>query len=264
MEVKLQDINFFDNNKKINIDFKSSSITCIKGENSEKILDLLYGKLSFKEGNILYNEFIYNKNTSKNEIKNIQNKISFLDENYYNKFFNMNVLEDYKYYLKSINMEKLNELLKLFELNQKILYEYFFDLTTSQKTKIAIILCLMSDKELILMNEPTISLDYKSIQSLIKILKKQKQLGKIIIIITNNQDFLLKISDRVITIEPNKVNLFENKYEFFKNKSLLSKLNIIQPYIIEFESYVKEQKNINLGYRDNINDLIKDIYRNAK
>ena len=36
------------------------------------------------------------------------------------------------------------------------------------------------------------------------------------------------------------------------------------PKLVEFSNFVLREKYIKLGYRYEINDLIKDIYRNAR
>ena len=54
------------------------------------------------------------------------------------------------------------------------------------------------------------------------------------------------------------------KYKIFKLNSLLKKANQQMPNVSLIEKKVLEIKNKKLGNRDNINDLIKDIYRNAK
>ena len=65
----------------------------------------------------------------------------------------------------------------------------------------------------------------------------------------------MKIFDEIIK--------FDNKYEFFDKKKILSKINIDIPDIIKFKNILLKEKNIKLNNQDNINDLIKEIYRNA-
>ena len=52
-----------------------------------------------------------------------------------------------------------------------------------------------------------------------------------------------------------------NKYEIFTDDNLMERCNLQMPKIIEFSKIVLKKKNIDLGYRDDINDLMKDIYR---
>ena len=59
-----------------------------------------------------------------------------------------------------------------------------------------------------------------------------------------------------------KIILSGNKFDVFKNVDMLRANDISIPKIIKFENDVLKKKNIKLGYRDEINDLVKDILRN--
>ena len=172
--------------------------------------------------------------------------------------------EDIKFYLGEYDQLRLEEILKSFNLNEKILENSYLDLSSSEAKKIILTIAFMSNSKILILENPNISLDNKSTQTLIKELKKLKREERIILVTSYTSDFLLEVSDRVIVTANNKIIEEGNKYEIFPNKQLLEKINLEVPKVLEFINKVKELKNIKLGYRDNINDLIKDIYRHAK
>lgn len=267
MEIKLKNVKFNDNVKNLDLNFKSDEITSIIGKNTSgksKILDLLYGDISLIDGEIKIGKFIINKNTTKKKIKELRNNISYLKETYNSYIFNINALEDVKYGLKEINKEYLDELLNLFKIKSELLSRNYMELSRSEIKKIYLIHLLLKDSQIILLDNPNSDLDEKSVQNLIKILRKEKRKGKIIILISQDSEFVLQVSDRIIVFDNKKILLDSNKYDVMKNEKILKKVHIKTPGIIKFENRVLELKNIKLGYRDNLNDLIKDIYRNAK
>ena len=123
---------------------------------------------------------------------------------------------------------------------------------------------LIGKYEIIIFNYTTLKLDKIALQSLIKILKKIKRENKMIIISSNDVNFLLEVSDEILVIKNKKILEQGNKYEILSNEKILNKLNLKVPNILEFANKTQKLKNIKIGYRDNINDLIKDIFRYAK
>ena len=165
--------------------------------------------------------------------------------------FNINILEDLKYGNPNYDEEYMGELIKLLGLDSDVLNKNYTELSKSEYRKVLIILTLLRKNKIIILDNPTIGLDEKSINGLIKIL-----------ITSNNSDFLLPISDNIFVIDENEVKNIDNKYDFFDNDKLLEYVRLDKPSIMKFYSEVK-RKNIKLRYRDNISDLLKEIYINV-
>ena len=179
------------------------------------------------------------------------------------RLFNASLLEDVVYYAPNYDAKKLQELLDLFDLNENIIYKNYNNISKSEYRKISIIISILRDKPIIFLKNPTVGLDIKSKKTLIKILKREKRDNKIIIVQSNDSEFLFQVVNLIIYKTSNKYVICDNKYSFFSNTRLLKTYDLQQPRIINFYVEAKKKK-VKLINRDNINDLIKEIYRNAQ
>ena len=65
------------------------------------------------------------------------------------------------------------------------------------------------------------------------------------------------------TLYNGEIVLYGNKYQVFNDSKILKKYGLLPPRIMLFRSKVLNKKGIKLEYREEINDLIKDIFRHV-
>ena len=99
---------------------------------------------------------------------------------------------------------------------------------------------------------------FRILKKMISILSRYE---KTIVVVSKDSDFVHKIADKVVIINNGEIVLSGTKYEVFTND--MEQYGLKQPKIIQFEQLARNKKNIRLLYRDEINDLMKDIYRHA-
>lgn len=259
MEIVLNNIMYSIQNKvildNINLNIKTNSITAIVGKSGsgktilleiiDKLIKPTNGNISLKTDKIgmvfQFSEEQFFCSTVKKEIEfglRYKNDITLLDK-------------------------KVNDALKMVGLSSEYLNRNPFSLSSGEKKKVAIASILALNPEIIILDEPTMGLDNMSKENLIKIIKLlKKRYGKTIIIASNDTDFVHNISDDIVILHEGKVVSQGNKYDVFTSN--VNCYGINRPKIIEFEKKVQEMKGIKLLYRDDINDLMKDIYRNVK
>ena len=264
MEIEIKNVSYKTIFNNINVKIEPGKINCLVGKNGSgktALLNLLYCvDLNFS-GEIYLNKIEVSCKTKGEIVKKVRKDISYLRQDYISDLFNVNILEDIKCSIENYDSIKLIELLKQFSLNENVLKKMYCDLSHGEIKKILIIKTLLKDSKTILLDEPTNGLDSKSISNLVKLLKKEKHNNKTIIVTSSKSDFLLKIADDFIVLNKREVRTSNDKYKLFSNDSLLNEINVEMPEIIKFKLQSLKQKEAKLFYRDNTNDLIKDIYR---
>lgn len=207
-------------------------------------------------------------NIKKSNINNVNNRTGYVKQNLDDSFFNKTVYKEIEFYIDKYNYKvkqknkRIEDVMLMVGLDINYLYEDPQNLSSSEKFLLSLACCLVYNPSLILIDE--IRLDNSGKTNLIKLIRKLKiRYKKTIIIATSDANFLHKIVDYVYVLHNNKIVLKGDKYTVFANRKI-NKYNIKPPKEIEFSNLVYDMKNIKIGYRDDINDLIKDIYRFVK
>lgn len=282
MEVKYNNVSYIYNTKTpikkraltgIDLEIKEGKINGIigrSGSGKTTLVELLNALIIPTSGSIKVDNFVISK---KNKIKNINDlrvNVGLIFQFPEEQFFNLKVEDEIKFgmtyfKIKDNDIKKRSiEALKMVGLDEEYLAKDTFKLSSGEMRKVAIASILAFNPELIILDEPTIGLDSFSKKQLVYLIRTLKtKYNKTIIMITHDVDFLHQISDYIFVLDNGKLVLEGDKYSVFTSDKL-KEYGIDAPKIIQFEKLVQESKGIKLGYRDDINDLIKDIYRYAK
>lgn len=254
----------------INLIFKEGKINALIGKSGSgktTLVEIIYGVLRPSSGNVLIDNVIMNEETK----ERIRFDIGMVFQDVNEQFFNKTVKEELEANLKLYNyridelQKRIIDALIMVGLSDEYLNLNIALLSSGEKKKVALASALVLNPKILILDEPMVGLDLKSKKELIKLLRLLKnRYKKTIVIISNNLDFILENVDYVYVLNDKKIVMEGKKLDVFKQVDKLKKYGIIVPNIIFFEDLVLKKKGIKLGYRDEINDLIKDIYRCAK
>ncbi len=175
------------------------------GSGKTTFLNLLGGLDTFDNGEILLQGIKYSDlNDSDWDILRSQ-YISFIfqEDNLIEDF---NIYENLNFVMKNDNYELVLNKLRKFGLEDKI-DKYPHELSGGEKQRIAIIRALLKDSKVLLVDEPTGSLDEESAITVLKTLKEVSR-EKLVFMITHDKENAKTYSDEIFTLK--NMNIFNN------------------------------------------------------
>ncbi|OGH38504.1 MAG: hypothetical protein A2905_02055 [Candidatus Levybacteria bacterium RIFCSPLOWO2_01_FULL_36_10] len=112
--------------------------------------------------------------------------------------------------------KKIKELIEYFEITD-LLNQRFWDLSAGQKTRVNLIKSLINDPELILMDEPTASLDPDIADKTLSLIEKlRKSKGISILYTSHDMEEVTRICDEVIFLDHGKIVAQDTPVELTK------------------------------------------------
>ncbi|MBR3523767.1 MAG: ATP-binding cassette domain-containing protein [Bacilli bacterium] len=278
MEIKVSNIYYSIDDKdlfsNLSIEFKDNEITGVigpVGSGKSILLELIGNLRDVNDGQIDIGSICLNAKPKKKDLHKHHKEVGILFQSPYDQIYNLTVkkelflcLSDLKLSKDEIN-ERISSTLKLVELDESYMSKNPFDLSQSELKKVALASVLIRKPKLLLLDEPTAGFDASGIKMLINMLKLLRKKESITaIIVSSDVDFINQIADEIVVLKQGKVIKKGKRLDVFKDEKFLKDNGVNVPKIIEFENYVLNEKGIKIGYREEINDLLKDIFRYAK
>lgn len=266
--------------KDINLDVEEGSYTVIigkTGSGKSTLIEHINGLLLPTHGEVLVNNVLITNPKSKKEKRELAKKLKVLRQDVAVLFqfseqqlFETSVLKDIIFAPLNYGMSeeraifKAKELIKLVGLDESYLDKSPFELSGGEMRKVALCGVLALEPKVLILDEPTVALDYKSREEIMTMVKKLKdELNMTIVLISHNMNYVLKYADKVFVLKNGKINFEGTVEELFADEKLLKENSLEQPELLKFYNKLQEN-NIKLNvfprkYEDLIDALKNKI-----
>ena len=266
--------------KDINLNVEEGSYTVIigkTGSGKSTLIEHINGLLLPTHGEVLVNNVLITNPKSKKEKRELAKKLKVLRQDVAVLFqfseqqlFETSVLKDIIFAPLNYGISeeraisKAKELIKLVGLDESYLDKSPFELSGGEMRKVALCGVLALEPKVLILDEPTVALDYKSREEIMTMVKKLKdELNMTIVLISHNMNYVLEYADKVFVLKNGKINFKGTVEELFADEKLLKENSLEQPELLKFYNNLQEN-NIKLDvfprkYEDLIDALKNKI-----
>ena len=244
--------------KDINLNVEEGSYTVIigkTGSGKSTLIEHINGLLLPTHGEVLVNNVLITNPKSKKEKRELAKRLKVLRQDVAVLFqfseqqlFETSVLKDIIFAPLNYGISeeraisKAKELIKLVGLDESYLDKSPFELSGGEMRKVALCGVLALEPKVLILDEPTVALDYKSREEIMTMVKKLKdELNMTIVLISHNMNYVLEYADKVFVLKNGKINFEGTVEELFEDKQLLKENSLEQPELLKF--YNKLQEN---------------------
>lgn len=238
--------NFILNN--INLSANSGDIIGVigkTGSGKSTLLQIISNILKPSSGEI----FLDNKNIQKEftGFKKLFSNIGIVFQYPEEQLFASTVFEDISFGLKNLGKSNeeikisINKISDLLGLNKNILNRSVFELSGGEKRKCALAGVLISEPKVLLLDEPTAALDFKTKISLLKSLKEYKNSkNAIIFLISHNMQEILSICNKVLALNNGNQIFYGDTQKFFEYEKSLKEADIDIPDLLKLKNIINK------------------------
>lgn len=219
--------------KNISFDVYEGDMIALMGKNASgktTLVKLMNGLVKPRKGKVL----LFGKKISDYELSDLIQKVGIVFQDPNLHLFNDTVEEEVAFVLRNLEMKeelidkKVNSILKQFKIDQ-YRKSYPHDLSGGERQRVALASVLVSEPEMLILDEPTRGMDYFLKKELISYLKER---AKTVIMVTHDIETAGEFAERVVLVSEGSIISDGNKRDVLSKALLFSpQINrLVQPY----------------------------------
>lgn len=225
------------------------------GSGKSTLIEHINGLLVPNSGEVIIDDTIITFPKNKREKKELAKKlreirkdVAVLFQFSEQQLFETTVLKDIMFaplnYGVNENEARKNaiELVKLVGLSEDYLEKSPFELSGGEMRKVALCGILALNPKVLILDEPTVGLDYKSREDIMNLIKElQQKKNMTIVLVTHNMDYVLKYADKIFVLNKGELDFSGTAEELFSNKQILEKNSLDLPEVLKFYKELKSK-----------------------
>jgi energy-coupling factor transporter ATP-binding protein EcfA2 len=170
--------------------------------------------------------------TRKHKVAEIARKVGMVFQDPDWQLFSLSVREEIEFGLRNLKMGNIEKRVR--DAVAMVGLEGYedtepYNLSQGQKQKLCIASVLAMDPDVVILDEPTSQLDYRSTTKIYGILDKMNRDGKTVIVIEHNTDLLVQHSNRVVLLDEGRIVKGGPTKEVLRDRKTLQRLGIRVP-----------------------------------
>lgn len=242
------------------------------GSGKSTLIEHMNGLLVPNSGEVIVDETIITFPKNKKEKKELAKKlreirkdVAVLFQFSEQQLFETTVLKDIMFAPLNygVNEEEARknaiDLVKLVGLSEDYLEKSPFELSGGEMRKVALCGVLALNPKVLILDEPTVGLDYKSREDIMNLIKElQQKRSMTIVLVTHNMDYVLKYADKIFVLNKGELDFSGTAEDLFSNKQILEKNALDLPEVLKFYEELKS-KGINIPFPRCYKEMIKSV-----
>lgn len=242
------------------------------GSGKSTLIEHMNGLLVPNSGEVIVDETIITFPKNKKEKKELAKKlreirkdVAVLFQFSEQQLFETTVLKDIMFAPLNygVNEEEARknaiDLVKLVGLSEDYLEKSPFELSGGEMRKVALCGILALNPKVLILDEPTVGLDYKSREDIMNLIKElQQKRSMTIVLVTHNMDYVLKYADKIFVLNKGELDFSGTAEELFSNKQILEKNSLDLPEVLKFYKELKS-KGIVIPFPRCYKEMIKSV-----
>ncbi|ATW25855.1 hypothetical protein DCMF_14730 [Candidatus Formimonas warabiya] len=234
--------------KDVNLEINRGDFLAIIGQNGSgktTLTKLLIGLQQPYRGTIT----IHDQNIEKMDIAHLTEKVGYVFQYPDNQLITDTVYDEvaYSLRLRKTPEEKVNEMvnyaLDTVGLSKTLMKRHPLTLSMGEKRRLSIATMLTLDQDLLILDEPTMGLDWGVLSSIMNLCAELNKAGKTIIYVTHDMRCVAEWASRVVVIDEGRIWFDGHPGEYFSLQELQNKTLLGKPSICRLSEKISPHQN---------------------